>query len=360
LFAVAFAHEVGKVVNHEGVIDQDLYSAGERVNVRARVNGDVVVAGGQVRIDNQVSGDVIAVGRRVDIAASVLDDVRAAGGEVIVQNRVDGDFVAAGGHILLEQSAVVGERAWLAGGEIDIDGRIGKELRAAGGEVVLTGQVNGDVTLYADSVHILPTARISGNLLYHSAHEADISGAAVINGKVTHVPVERDGGHHGNGGALLGVMALFTTGAALYLMYPHFALATLGALGERPGTSFGLGLVVLFVTPPVAILLMISVVGSILGLLVLLLYLPILLAGFLTGMLYFGSGLLRLVRQPLDDRRGRRVLSLAGAFILLWLSGFVPTVSTILILVATLFGTGALELQMIRMYRTYREVEGDA
>jgi len=94
--------------------------------------------------------------------------------------------------------------------------------------------------------------------------------------------------------------------------------------------------------------------------LVLLLYLPMLLAGFLTGMLYFGSVLLRLARQPLDEGRGKRILSLGAAFLLLWLAGFLPVVGTILILVTTLLGTGALKLQMIRMYNTYREVEGDA
>ena len=40
-----FGDEFGKDVVREGVIDQDLYLAGERVDARAEVNGDVVAAG---------------------------------------------------------------------------------------------------------------------------------------------------------------------------------------------------------------------------------------------------------------------------------------------------------------------------
>jgi len=347
----------GKDVIREGVIDQDLYLAGKRVDVRAQVNGDVVAAGGQVRIANQVTGDVIAAGGRVEILAHVLDDVRAAGGEITIGNSVEGDVVVAGGHVRIEPSASVGERAWLAGGEIEVDGHVTKELRAAGGEITLSGRIDGDVTLIAESVRILPSARIAGTLTYRSEQEAHISEQAVIAGNVTRLPFEHGAEHNGHGTALVGLLALFITGTVFYLLYPHFAVATLRALGERPGASLGLGLVVLFVTPPVAIILMITVIGGVLGAVILLLYLLMLLMGFLTGMLFLGDGLLRLARQPHEVSRGRRLLSLAMAFFILWLVGFLPVIDTVLIFAATVLGTGALKLQMYGMYKAYREVE---
>ena len=352
-----FGDEFGKDVIREGVIDQDVYLAGERVDVRAQVNGDVVAAGGQVRIDNRVSGDIIAAGGRVEILAEVLDDVRAAGGEITVGNSVQGDVIAAGGHVRIEPSASVGERAWLAGGEIEVDGHVVKELRAAGGEITLSGRIDGDVTLIADSIRILPTAHIAGNLVYRAAQAAHISEQAVISGNITRLPFEHGGEGHDHGMSLIFLLALFVTGTVFYVLYPHFAVATVGTLGERPGASLGLGLVVLFVTPPLAMLLMITLIGGILGAVILVLYLLMLLAGFVTGMLFLGDGLLRITRQPRDAARGRRVLSLATAFLILWLLGFIPVIDTLLIFAATVLGTGALKLQMYRMYMAYREVE---
>lgn len=348
---------IGKDVIREGIINNDIYIAGERVDVRARVDGDVVAAGGEVHIANQVSGDVIAAGGRVDIRAQVLDDVRAAGGEVTINNRVNGDVIAAGGHIRLDQSASVGERAWLAGGEIEVDGHVGKELRAAGGDIVLAGLIDGDVTLIAESIQILPTARITGNLIYRSTHEADISSQAVITGNITHLPIEHGGERHGGGLSLLALLALFITAVMFYLIFPHFAHAALRTLGERPGASVGLGLAILFVTPPVIMLLMITVIGSVFGTVIFLLYTLMLIMGFLTGMLFFGNILLRLARQPQETTRGKRLLSLAAAFIILWLLGFLPVIGGLLCFIAMVLGTGALKLQMYRMYKAYRKVE---
>jgi len=259
--------------------------------------------------------------------------------------------------VRVEPSASIGERAWLAGGEIEVDGHVTKELRAAGGEITLSGQIDGDVTLIADSVHILPSAHIAGTLTYRSAQEAHISEQAVIAGNVTRLPFEYGAEDHGHGTALIGLLALFITGAVFYLLYPHFAVATLRTLGERPGASLGLGLVVLFVTPPVVVLLMITVIGGVLGAVILLLYLLMLLMGFLTGMLFLGDGLLRLARQSTEVARGKRVLSLAAAFFILWLVGFLPVIDTILIFAATILGSGALKLQMYRMYKAYSAVE---
>ena len=50
-------------------------------------------------------------------------------------------------------------------------------------------------------------------------------------------------------------------------------------------------------------------------------------------------------------------MSLAAAFVILWLVGFLPVIDTILVFAATILGTGALKLQMYRMYKAYGEVE---
>lgn len=359
-FDVAVANDVGKIIIHSGVIDEDLYSAGERVEVHAQVNGDIVAAGGQVRIDNQVSGDIIAAGGRIDISARVLDDVRTAGGEITISNRVDGDVIAAGGHIRLERSASVGERAWLAGGDIEVDGNVEKELRAAGGNVTLSGHVNGDVLVFADTLRILPTAQITGNVTYHSTRQATVDKQSIITGTITHVPIEHDRDHPGRFGKLVGMLVLFIAAATFYLVFPHFTLGTMTTLGERPAASFGLGLALLFITPPVIALLMISVIGSVIGAVILLLYPVLLLAGFLIGMLFAGNSLLRLAKQAQNAARSKNILALAVAFLLLWLLGFLPVVGTLLVFTAILFGSGAVILKLYQLYNAYRKVESDA
>ena len=51
------------------------------------------------------------------------------------------------------------------------------------------------------------------------------------------------------------------------------------------------------------------------------------------------------------------LLTIGIIILVLWLLGFIPVIDTLLIFAATVLGTGALKLQMYRMYMAYREVE---
>lgn len=334
-----------------GDFDRDLYIAGDDVTVNAHVAGDVLAAGGHVRIEDFVGGDIAAAGGQVEIGAQVADDVRAAGGQVLLNGHILGDAIAAGGHVRLMPDALVGERAWLAGGTVEVEGGVGDELRAAGNEVILAGQVDGDARVYAKTLKILPTARIAGKLDYYSPAEATVAPEAVIGALVHHPLHKPDDEGSERGFALMFYFVLAITGVALYLIFPRFALGAARAIGERPGASFGLGLAALFAIPPAATLLMMTLVGLLLGVLLFGLYALLLLAGFLTGMLFLGDRLLRLLRHGDDVKHSKRLLSLIAALLLLWLIGFLPLVGGFAVFLLLVFGIGAVVLQMWRAYK---------
>lgn len=336
-----------------GDFDEDVYIAGEDVTVNARVAGDVIAAGGHVLIDNFVGGDIAAAGGQIEITAHVEDDVRVAGGRVRLDGHILGDAIAAGGHVRLTPDAMVGERAWLAGGTIEVDGGVTGELRAAGNEVIISGAVDGDVRVYAKTLRVLPGARIAGRLDYYGPTQATIAPDAVIGAfahHALHESADRDGGGE-RGFALVFYFVLGITGIVLYLIFPRFALDAMRALGTRPGVSFGLGLAALFTIPPVAVLLMMTLAGLLLGVVLFGFYALLLLTGFLTGMLFVGDRLLRLLRHGEDVRYSKRLLSLIAALLILWLIGFLPFVGGFAVFLLLVLGIGAVVLQMWRAYK---------
>lgn len=349
------AQEAGDFVVKTGSINEDVYLVGGQVQVLAEVQGDVVVAGGQIRVERQVTGDALLAGGSVEVRGAVLDDIRAAGGEVIVAGSVGGDALLAGGRIKLTPDAAVGERAWLAGGDVEMAGRVGRELRIGAGSVTLSGEVKGNVMLAARRITLLPTARIEGNLTYWSPEPADIPDEAQIAGIITHVRVEPEPGIVGAAGPLsraIFLLGLLLVGIVLIKLFPRFSIAAARTIGCDPWKSLGLGLALLVTTPIAAALLMATVIGIPLGFVALAVYFVTLLAGFLTGILFFGELVARRLGRGAGLTTRWKMGALAIAFIVLWFLQFFSGFGGLVSFLALLFGLGAWTLHTYRVYRT--------
>jgi hypothetical protein len=348
------AQYLGEAVRVTAEQAEDIYAAGGTVDVYASVRGDVVAAGGRVTVTEHVSGDVMAAGGSVTVSATVDDDVRLAGGDVTVSGRVGDDAIAAGGSVTLSAPATVGGRAWLSGGRVDVAGTVGKELRASGGRILLSGTVNGDAILEGGEISILDGAVINGNLVYQSPQAAEIADGAVIGGTVTHEPVER---HTGQivavvvGVGLVLLVSLAITGIAWFLLFPHQVSATVLRIRTSPWPSLGLGLAFFAATPVVISVLFMIVVGWLPALVVGVLYLLLLLAGFLAGIFYVASLAPGLPAQD-GEPRARWIIAFLLALPVVLLLGLIPLLGGLLLFVLLLLGMGALVFGLYRQYQS--------
>lgn len=330
--------------------DSNLYLAGDSVRLKARAGADVAAAGGRVILEEKVEGDVLAAGGQVEIRGPVGDDIRVAAGQVRLGSAIANDAVAAGGHVWLQPEARVGGRAWFAGGSIDIDGHVAGELRAAGRDVTIAGIIEGDALIHAGTLRILPGARIGGRLDYHSTGAAEIAPGAKIGGPIEHHRSERSPVPPAMPAwmpALGGIVVLMVTAIVYLLVVPRFAIDAADTLRLRPWASPGLGVAVLFATPPVVILLMVTMIGALVGLMLLLIYVLLLVVGFLTGILFLGRVLLL---RPIG-RSGSRsvplnVLAFLGAMLLVVVPGLVPVAGPVLAGLVLVFGIGAATLRL--------------
>jgi len=121
----------GDTISIVDPVEDDIFAAGNIVNINAPVDS-AVVAGGTVNINAPVKGDVIA-----------------AGGQVYVNSDVGGKVVAAGGTIDLRGD--VGTNLVAAGGQVSIlPGRtVGRDALISAGNAVNSGRINGTLTVYA-------------------------------------------------------------------------------------------------------------------------------------------------------------------------------------------------------------------
>jgi cytoskeletal protein CcmA (bactofilin family) len=344
--------------------ERNVQVLGSSARSTAPVAGDFSALGARVAVDHAVAGDALLLGGTVDVRAPVGDDLRAAGGDVLLEDVVRGDVLAAGGRLSLTQTAQVAGRAQLAGGEVQVDGRVDGSLNVRARRLVLNGPVGGNVQAAVERLEIGPQARVGG-ALRHTAAIITQDPAAVVAGPLERVDRLFDDGarwargerhpmHEGRwlamGGwwllvplsmGLLGVLAL---AVVVLFVFSGFAVRAASQIEAEPWRALGLGGLLLLALPALAVLLLFTLLGIPLGLLVLALYPPLLLLGWLIGALSVARWMALRVR-PIDASGAPVPYGwMALAVVALLVVGAVPVVGPLLITITTAAGLGACAL----------------
>jgi cytoskeletal protein CcmA (bactofilin family) len=264
------------------------FSAGEEVIIDQPVAGDLYIAGGMVRIKSRVAGDVLAVGGSVIIDGEVQQDVRAAGGMVEINGQVYQNVTAAGGTVLINKSGVVQGHLIATGGRVLVDGTIGGNQWLSAGTVMLNGRVGGQTKLQAEVVKVGPTAVLAGAVTGETEEPLTVAeGAQLQQAPTVTQRVEDNDTVEGStaAGVLIGasllslVMGMIAT-AFFVAIFPSASERVAEQFATQPMVSLVWGSVYLFVTPFIAVLLMVTVIGLPLG--------SIFLLGYILS-LFFGN-----------------------------------------------------------------------
>ena len=302
---------------------------------------------------------------------TVDEDLQAVGGTVIVRGTVEGDLQAFAGTVVLEESGTVTGDVQGAAGSITIAGEVGEDLGIAGGSIDVTetatiggdvdtgagsfsldGSVDGTVRVGAGSILLGSSASVGGDFLY----DGDLQQAegATVDGEIRQDPslsgAEFDGLPPVAGWVFTAYnLALtFVFGVILLLLMPGVAAAAALGSREQPARTAGAGLVALVAGPALFVALLLTVVGIPLALLWILVYVLLLLVGFVLGEYAVGAWLLSLA-----DYENRWVALLVGVLVVFAL-GRIPFVGGIVELVVLLFGLGALATSFWRHLRRRR------
>ncbi len=358
LITTAAAQQFGETIVKRGTIPDDFYVAARTVEIAARVQGDLAAAGQRVTITEAVDADVITAAETVQINAPIADDLRTVGRMVTIAGPVGGHVVAAGETVTLTTDGRTGSWAWMAGRDVQVLGDVGGELKTAAQHVVIGGTVDGDVTVYAENVRVLGGAHIRGAFHYHGGENPAIADGAIIDGDITRSTRPDDGETGGDaddgvdvGAAIVFGLSMLVVGAVYLLGFPVFSEEAARRGTRRMLTSLGLGIAALIVTPFVAVLAMITLIGLPLGLAVLALYPVMLLVGYVNGIAAVGHVGVRRWRRT--DTPGRRavITAFVVALLALVLLQIIPYVGALLGIVIWLLGIGSLVLALAGRYR---------
>lgn len=294
---------IGESAIPSSPIDDDAYLAGGKVLVNEPVSGDAVIAGGSLIVNAAIGEDLLIAGGSLVINGPVGDDLRAAGGDITISGDVADDLIAAGGNITVPRNVRIGGDLLAAGGQVTLEGTVEGNLRAVGCRIVFRGEVLGDADLRsaeelvldgtvggrtvfaAGDVELGPAAAFEGPVEYWQRKgEMDFGSAAaagVLFNESLRLPGHDDMPRLPGKGATAGIFLLWVafsllSGALLLLILVLLSLKYFTVAGERLAEGFwknaGLGFLYFLVTPCLAVLLMVSLLGLPLGLFLLAVY----------------------------------------------------------------------------------------
>ncbi len=336
-------------------IEGNLYAVGSNLNIEGKVTGDVICAGQSININGQVAGDVICAGQSININGQVGGNLRLAGNTINFTGQVARNAMAFGATIVTSASSSIGWDLFVLGNAFELRGDIGRDLHGSVGKASLAGKVGKNINLnfgarngYEKPLAIAGTAEINGDLNYTSEKNATIEDGAVIKGKTNHrLPIiaakKSTDINFSWWGKLISIFSALVIGMVLINFWREPIIKITDLMLARANASLGWGILVLLLTPIIAIILLITIIGIPLSLIIMALwlialYLSKILVGILTGRW--------LLNKLMPQQKDSLILGMVVGIIALHLIFAPPFIGRIMSLLAMLWGLGGIFLTL--------------
>jgi cytoskeletal protein CcmA (bactofilin family) len=249
------------------------------------------------------------------------------------------DKVVVSGDVLVAKGETVGDVV-VIDGNVVVRGTVHGDLVAISGDVTIRGVVTGDVVTVAKRATLGRRARIGGSLKWEQDRPV-VAPGAVVSGKV-----EKLSSSFGTPGLEVAIgfwlivsLSFIIGGLILVVIAPAAADAAVRAARASTGATVITGILALILLPIIAVALLFTVVGTPIGIGLLLVLGPLYAVAYIAGAMLLG-------------RRIRKSAGRVGAFlvgmVILRLLALIPGVGTLISLIATIFGLGALFVAMRR------------
>lgn len=262
------------------IIQDDLVMAGGNIRLDGIIEGDLISASRSLVQSGLILGSLNAVAQDVDVLGEIKGSVRAFAQNINVNGTLDRNLIAFGYSVDVKPGAEIRKDVSAFCGKMTLDGKLGGSLKGSTGELVISGVVNQDVSVEADKITLMPTARILGDLKYRSAKEAKIESGASISGETVwtqpKATKEKEPKSIFTGKPILPEMlfllALMVTGVVLTLICRKNAHLAKQAVADSFLKTLALGFVVLVCVPIAITILMVSIIGIPIGVIALFAY----------------------------------------------------------------------------------------
>lgn len=331
------------------MVEGDLYWAAETIVISGEVSEDLLLLGSEAKINGQIGADLLALAGRVDIDGFVGDDARVVAGDVVVSGEVLGDLIVLASNLKVLSTAKISGDLMFFGDKADISGEVGKSVLGTTNTIRIDGVVSGDVQVTTNELTLGERTDITGNVSYTSPNEVVRAVEAVIQGKVVQNQPEVLGANVALKDMLVPLLILLFAALIWYLLFNNVLLKVSNLVNNHLFRNTLVGFGVFFLTPIASLILLISTLGSFLGIMLIFTYLTLIFAAIVISGTMLGAYVLKLAKRSTGNITLFTVL-LGTTFYYLLL--FISVIGIIIVLLSTLATLGALATYLYRLIRS--------
>jgi len=328
-------------VEQNQVVDGDFYGFGGASTISGGIKGDVYILSGAVTINAPVEADVSVVGGTLQVHAPIADDLRVIGGEVTLADTVAGDVAVFGGVLRILSTASITGDILFFGGELIVDGPVGGSIFGVGKDIRVNASIGGDIDVRASGGFTLgDSAEVLGNIVYKGNSDIVRSQNAVVVGEIQKVAIEVEA--LSLSAVLIPILAGLFAALTAFMLFRGYFVEIVAKTRTAYGVQGLVGLSVFVGLPFVAIILMVSVLGLLVGIFLLSVYVALLVASWVVASVVAGSFIMKLITKK-DEVS---IASVVLGVVVMEIALFIPLIGPLAVFATVLIALGAIAIRV--------------
>ncbi|MFA5184710.1 MAG: hypothetical protein WC456_04280 [Patescibacteria group bacterium] len=332
----------------EEIVSGNLYVAGETVTIDGAIGGDLIVAAQTIMVNGRVEGDIIAAGQNITVNGGVGGNVRIAGNLLTINGVVARNVNAFGAKVILGPDSHVGWDVYLAGASSEARGSIDGNLSGQAGQALITGKIGQNINLKLSNggngqeLTITSEAVINGDIVYTAKNPASISDKASIAGQIQRQDKETK---ETNGlllwlwRKLFAIFSALAVGLVLIFITKNITTKILDYIDAAPAKAILPGLIIMFILPPIALVLIFTLIGIPLALMISAWWITMTYVAKIYAAIYAGKWILA---KTATKAKPSLLWALVIGVVVSWLIFSIPYVGWLIGLIAAWLGLGGI------------------
>jgi len=335
-------------VSKDEIVSGNLYAAGNTITIDGDINGDLIAVAQNITVNGRVEGDIILAAQNITVNGEVGGNIRVAATSITLNNSVARNVNTFGSNIILGTNSHVGWDVYAAGVSLESRGTIDGDLSGNVSRALISGKIGKNVDLKisenntGESLIIAPEAVINGDITYTAKTAAQISEKASTTGKIEQKLPQVKTTNWFALWAWAKIYAIFCAlmvGLVLIFLGKNITPKIISRIENNPLRMILPGLIIMFVLPPIALILIFTFIGIPLALIIsawwlIATYVAKIFTAILVG---------QIILKSLSKKHNIQLIwSLILGVVICWLLFAIPFVGWIIGLIAIWLGLGGI------------------